>query len=226
MAGGSSSAPPPKGLVFWALITSIISTTEFKASGLSGKGTDFFSAGRPWTIYVVRSSAPQGERQLVTTYNTLDGDFQHAAFTSALSVGDEVYLLHPDIAQLGKTGGLTPVENAVAANWNSGVATSGNAGADLVTIGAADVRYKLHSLLINISALTAAATITIRLYMLVNGTEREVYSQTFTVGTDPDGVWVVNGTLGIHEALRVEVHSNNGLDDGAAVDYDYMLEAM
>ena len=62
--------------------------------------------------------------------------------------------------------------------------------------------------------------------MQVNGTERKLYEETFIKGTDPDGCWVVNGTVGIHEALRVEVESNTATDDGKSIAYDYMLEAM
>lgn len=126
---------------------------------------------------------------------------------------------------LARLRGETPVSDSVEANWQSGTGTSGETGADLVTIGAADTRYKLHSLLVNISALTGGATITIKLFMKVNGTERKVYSQAFTQGTDPDGLWIVNGTVGIHEALRVEVESNNVGDNGEAINYNYMLEA-
>lgn len=127
---------------------------------------------------------------------------------------------------LARLRGATPVSDSVTANWQSGTGTSGEAGADLVTIGAADTNYKLHSLLVNISALTLGATITVKLFMQVDGTERKVYEQAFTQGTDPDGLWIVNGTIGIHEALRVEVESNNVGDNGLAIDYNYMLEAM
>lgn len=128
-------------------------------------------------------------------------------------------------AQIDKLAGETPASDSVTANWQSGTGTSGETGADLVTIGAANTRYKLHSLVVNISALTGGATITVKLFMEVNGTERKVYSQAFTQGTDPDGLWIVNGTVGIHEVLRVEVESNNAGDNGLAVEYDYMLEA-
>jgi len=127
---------------------------------------------------------------------------------------------------LSKLAGEAPVSNSVTANWQSGTGTSGETGADLVTIGAHDTKYKLHSLLVNISALTVGATITVKLFMQVHGTERKVYNQSFTKGTDPDGLWIVNGTVGIHEALRVEVQSNNAGDNGLAIDYDYTLEAM
>lgn len=125
-----------------------------------------------------------------------------------------------------KLAGETPVTGAATANWQSGTGTSGETGADLVTIGANDTSYKLHSLSINISALTAGATITVKLFKQVHGTERKVYDTSFLQGTDPDGLWIVNGTVGLHEALRVEVQSNNAGDNGLAVDYDYMLEAM
>ena len=128
--------------------------------------------------------------------------------------------------QTDKLAGVAPVTGQTTANWNSGVGTSGETGADLVAIGSHGVRYKLHSFLINISALAAGATVTVRLFMQVDGAERKVYQQTFTKGTDPDGLWIVNGAVGIHEALRCESHSNNAADDGKAIDYDYMLEEM
>ena len=128
--------------------------------------------------------------------------------------------------QINKLAGLAPESDSVTGNWQSGTGTSGEAGVDLVTIGASGSRYKLHSLLVNISALTPGATINAKLFMAINGAERKVYDQAFTPGTDPDGLWIVNGTLAIHEALRVEVESDNAGDNGLAIDYDYMMEAM
>ena len=119
---------------------------------------------------------------------------------------------------------LSPSTAGVIANWNSGVATSTLAGADLVTIGAANTNRLLHSLLVTIANLTPGAIVTVRLYQVVNGAEQQVYNQVFTQGVDPDGLWIVNGELGIHQALRVEVLSNAPADDGAVVDYDYLLE--
>jgi len=129
-------------------------------------------------------------------------------------------------AKLDNLAGETPVSGSVTGNWYSGTATSGLTGADLVTIGANDIKKKLHSLLVNISSVQSGAKITVRLYMQVNGTERKVYQEEFTQGTDPDGLWIVNGSVGIHEALRVEAMSNKSADNGAAIEYDYMLEAM
>jgi len=115
-------------------------------------------------------------------------------------------------------------------NWQSGIAPSTETGAELTKIGAADSNYKLHSLLVDISALdnggVGGSTITIRMYIEVLGTERKVYSQEFIQGDDPDGLWIVNGTVGIHEELRVEVQSDKAPDNGEKVEYSYMLEAM
>ncbi len=117
-----------------------------------------------------------------------------------------------------KSEGLAPVTGDTTANWNT-------AESDVVTIGANDTRYKVHSLLLSIHNLVSNV-ITVRMYTAVKGTERKVYEQSFDAAADPPGLWIINGTLGIHEALRVTLQSNNAADDGKAVDYDYMLEAM
>ena len=129
-------------------------------------------------------------------------------------------------AKLDNLTGETPVSGSVTGNWQSGTATSGETGADVVTIGANDTKKKLHSLLLSIHNFTSGGKVTVKLFMQVNGTERKVYQEDFNKGNDPDGLWVVNGSVGIHEALRVEAMSNKSADNGAALEYDYMLEAM
>ncbi len=133
------------------------------------------------------------------------------------------------LAQTNKLAGEAPGESSVTANWQSGTATSTETGADLVSIGAAGDRKKLHSLVVGIGALTVGATITIKLFMLVNGVETKVYptvGSTWTVGTDPNGIWAVTGTLEISGVLRVEVQSDNAGDNGKAITYKYELEDM
>jgi len=151
-------------------------------------------------------------------------------FPSFFNFVNDITEIESDISdlkeQIMKLAGLAPESDSVTANWQSGTGTSGEAGADLISIGAAGTRYKLHSLLVNIGALTPGATVTVKLFMEVAGIERKVYEQAFTQGTDPDGLWIVNGTLAIHEVLRVEVESDNAGDNGRQIDYDYMLEAM
>lgn len=125
--------------------------------------------------------------------------------------------------------GEAPVDSSTTANWNSGTGTSGEAGADLVSIGTASDRKKLNSLLVGIGNLTAGATITIKMFTNINDVENKIYpppGQTFKVGTDPNGIWVVDGPVEIAGVLRVEVESDNAGDDGKAITYQYALEDM
>ena len=163
----------------------------------------------------------------------MPGEFYIEGKKEKLDISDilsEINGLKEEIAgikdPIDKLSGEAPVSGSVAGNWNSGTATSGETGANIVTIGANDSKKKLHSLLLNISAFQSGAKVTVKLFMQINGTERKVYEQEFKQGNDPDGLWIVNGTVSIHEGLRVEAESNKAADDGVAMDYDYMLEAM
>jgi len=122
------------------------------------------------------------------------------------------------LTQTDKLAGEAPLSGSANETWFTGEA-------DVVSFGADDTKYKLHSLVLSIHNL-AGTVITVRLYMQVKGTERKVYEQTFDATADPPGLWIVNGTIGIHEVLRVTLQSNLGGDDNKDVDYDYMLEAM
>lgn len=129
--------------------------------------------------------------------------------------------------QTDKLAGEGPAINTVAGNWQAGVATSLQPGADLVTIGTAGVRRKVHSLHVDISALTPGATITIRLYTPTTGVPGvDAYSQNFVVGTVPNDLWIINGTLEIDDILRVEVRSNNVGDNLRNIGYKVLTEAM
>jgi len=121
-------------------------------------------------------------------------------------------------SQTDKLSGEAPVTGSTTQNWQT-------AEAEVVSIGAANTRYKVHDLSLNISALTGTA-ITVRLYKKVNGVERKVYEQVFNVNNDPPGLPIINGTWAIHDVLKVTLQSNKVADNGKAVDYDYMLEAM
>ena len=121
-------------------------------------------------------------------------------------------------SQTDKLSGQTPATGSVSGDWQ--VAES-----DVVSIGAGDTKYKLHSLILSIHNLVGTV-ITIRLYLQVNEVERRVYEQTFDATSDPPSLWIVNGTVGIHEVLKVTLQSNDPADNGKSVDYDYMLEAM
>lgn len=118
-----------------------------------------------------------------------------------------------------KQAGAAPSTGTATENWNT-------AEANIVSIGANDTKNKLHSLVLSIDEITAASVITIRMYMQTNGVERKVYDQDYTKDSDPDGLWIVNGTVGIHEVLRVTAESDTAADDGKNIDYDFMVEVM
>lgn len=205
------------GLAFIGTVTGIAGAPNFQCSGLIGFGEEFF---KDYWSYVVWDAgglggAPQGEMLECTGYSSATGDFTVAAYTVGIAVGDKVLLLHPSLAKLA---GEAPVTGTANKTWNTGEA-------DVVSIGADDTKNKLHSLLLSIHNLVGTI-ITVRMYMEVKGTERKVYEQAFDATSDPPGLWIVNGTIGIHEVLRVTLQSNAAADDNKDVDYDYMLEAM
>lgn len=121
-------------------------------------------------------------------------------------------------AQTDKLAGEIPGQGITTAGWQL-------AEADVVSIGTAGVRYKVHDLTVSIHNLTGTQ-IRVRLYKKVNDIERKVYDQLFDASLDPPGLPVINGSWAIHGVLRVTLESNDAGDNGKAVDYDFMLEAM
>jgi len=121
-------------------------------------------------------------------------------------------------SQTDKLAGATPVTGSATQNWQT-------AESDVVSIGTAATKNKVHDLSLNISNL-AGTVITVRLYKKVNTVERKVYEQTFNAATEPPGLPVINGTWAAHDIIRVTLQSNNAADNGKSVDYDYLLEAM
>ena len=120
--------------------------------------------------------------------------------------------------QTNKLAGETPRQGALTADWQL-------VEANVVSIGAAGVRYKLHDLTVSIHNLVGTQ-IRVRLYKTVNGDERKVYDQAFDASVDTPGLPIINGSWAIHDVLRVTLQSNDPTDNGKAVDYDFMLEAM
>lgn len=221
----SSKVGTNQGLVYYGVVTEIPAPNEFTIPTLAGLGAAKFidmSGVAPYYAFVFRDAAgggdaPQGEYQPVTNYGTGSGTFASNAFTVPLGIGDEILIIHPFLARVMNFAGLPPHVGSTPGAWQT-------AEADIVSLGAANVRYKLHSLLLDINALVG--TVTIRIYQEVVGVERRVYQQPFTVVADGPGLWIVNGTVGIHEILRVTAQSDNAADNGQAIGYDYMLEAM
>ena len=135
-----------------------------------------------------------------------------AGITQLEATGDAIK------ARTDNLAGEVPETGSTVADWQA-------AESDIISLGADDTRYKLHSLLLSIHNLVGTV-ITVRLYTKINGLERKVYEQPFNASSDPPGLWVANGTVGIHQSLRVTLQSNDASDNGQAVDYDYSLEVM
>ena len=120
--------------------------------------------------------------------------------------------------QTDKLAGAAPVTGSTTQDWQT-------AEADVVSIGEAGVSNKVQDLSLNISNLVGALII-VRLYKNINGVERKLYEQSFNAATDPPGLPIINGTWATHDIIRVSLQSDNAADNGQAVDYDFMLEAM
>ncbi|MBA7658255.1 hypothetical protein ES703_66204 [subsurface metagenome] len=117
-------------------------------------------------------------------------------------------------------GIIEPTSDSTGAkNWES------EGPLEVCTIGADGQCYKVQSLVLGTAELSGTV-ITITLEMKVDGIVNTVYDQSFnrSAGHDPPGLWIINGTLGIHEALVVKLKSNSPGDNGKAVRYDYSLE--
>ncbi len=127
-------------------------------------------------------------------------------------------------AQTDKLTGAAAVSGSTTANYNTvGGGTSAEGGADVCTIGVDATIQEIRTLRIKISALTAGAAVTIRLYWV---TDTDCfYRETFLVGTDPASICVVNGPFdNMGEAIRVEAYSN--VSESKAIGYKYRLRTM
>ncbi|MBA7707402.1 hypothetical protein ES703_116274 [subsurface metagenome] len=93
------------------------------------------------------------------------------------------------------------------------------------TIGEDGKAYRVQSLVLGAGELSGSK-VTVALEMKVDGVVNKVYSRSFnrSPGHDPPGLWIINGTVGIHEALVVKVKSNRADDNGKMVRYDCILE--
>jgi len=213
-----------QGLVYYGVVTDVPFANTFTIATLVGMGAGKFTnvGGLSYSAFVQRDAsgpgaAPQGEYQPITAYDTGGGTFTTPAFTAPVGIGDEILIIHPFLAKIMNSAGLPPHVGTIPGNWQT-------AEADIVSIGAVLTKYKLHSLVLDINNL--AGTVTIRMYQDVVGTERRCYQQEFTVAADGPGLWIVNGTVGIHEVLRVTAQSDAVADNGKVISYDYLLEAM
>jgi hypothetical protein len=110
-----------------------------------------------------------------------------------------------------------------SANWNSGVATSGQPGADLITVGKVNQWYRLNQAIVVMTGFNAAATVTVREYGLVAGVERLLLTDDWTMPQEIAFLsWWFDAEF--YGPYRVEVYSDQAVDDGVAVASEYRVK--
>lgn len=117
------------------------------------------------------------------------------------------------------------VSGTTKAFWNTGFATSGLAGADLVTIGAAGQWYRLNQFALILNGFNAAAIITMRAYMDIGGANRLTLADDWTIATSEDVAylsWFFDAEF--YGTFRVEVYSNKVADDNFTATYEYRIK--
>ena len=212
------------GLIQWAKVSNVISPTKFSAERLEQYEDGVFI---DWSVYVLRDirstdsvvAAPQGEQNVVSAFANAQGIITHDAFTVPLVVDDEVLLIHPLIAGLSKSADIASFSGGTIADWQA-------AEQVICTIGAINTIHKIHSLIIDINSLVG--NITLQMYINVNGANRRIFplkTATWSVpGGDAQAIAVINGTWAIGNVLTVTAQSDNAVDNGKNIGYEYILE--
>jgi len=112
---------------------------------------------------------------------------------------------------------------ATIANWNSGIAPSGAAGAALATIGVPGQWYRLNQFTVVTAGFNAAATVYLRSYMDVAGANRLVIEDDYVMPQELVFLsWWFDAEF--YGPFRVEIFSDQAIDDGLAVDYEYRIK--
>jgi len=117
----------------------------------------------------------------------------------------------------------------VTANWNTGIATSLQSGADLFTVGVAGQWWDLSEAYLKIfpGVWNGLATVTIRSYLSIMGGEEMIGDEDWKAdGSDGNVAYIYWFWLNaeIYGSLRVEVESNVLADDGVTVPYEYRVK--
>lgn len=207
-----------KGLWQWAQVTAVISATQFQAARLIEYRDGYFNG---WTVYVTQDNhstpttvvAPQTERKRVLTFTGASGAITHTAFTQNLQIGDEIILIHPDLAGVAKEKPDTPVTiNAIAA-----------AETDVINLSTGNTRYLVRSLRLK-SANPGANIVRVRLYELVNDVATVV--QTFDItGANWATYFSLMDMFGlpalIGDQIRVTVQATGGGPYAVTGQYSY-----
>lgn len=127
-------------------------------------------------------------------------------------------LIKYGIPQLSGNKGTT------TADWYAGTGTSGETGGNVITIGTVSTYNNVQSLWLNIENLANGATVTVRLYHSINDVEKKVHQQSFIRGIDPNGLWIISGTMAISGTLRCELQSDNSGDTAKSIAWEWVMQ--
>jgi hypothetical protein len=117
------------------------------------------------------------------------------------------------------------VPGEVTANWNSGVATSGLAGADLFTVGSVGQWFRLTEAFLVLAGFDLAATVTIRVFLTIAGAERMMPEDDWEPAFDGDLAYILwFWEIQIYGVLRIEVYSDQAADDGHTAEFEYRVK--
>ena len=117
------------------------------------------------------------------------------------------------------------VTGTVVADWNSGVATSGLAGADLFTFGEVGQWFRLTEAYLVLAGFNLASTVTIRVFLTIAGEERMMPEDEWEPAVDGDLAFILwFWEVQLFGILRIEVYSDQAADDGFEATYEYRVK--
>jgi hypothetical protein len=160
-----------QGLVYYGLVTAVPGANQFTIPTLAGYGAGKFAgAAKPYYAFVFRDNggagaAPQGEQLVVTAYATATGTFTTAAFTAAVAAGDEILIIHADVAEGGAP--TVPVPDSVSNTLSSDVVGNKADTANIVIDAASSLMRWVKGILFQIN-LHLSGVVTTGTFSLVN----------------------------------------------------------
>jgi len=105
------------------------------------------------------------------------------------------------------------------------VATSGQPGADLFTIGTPNTWFRLCDAYLVLTAFNIAATVTVRSCLNIAGAERRLEGE-WDVATDGEIAYIFwFWEMQLYGPLRIEVYSSVIGDDGFPATYEYRVKS-
>lgn len=177
---------------------------------------------------LIPSGPDSGDLTDITAFNPATGRIDVSpSFRIQITRGTDVLVLNQSAAS-PLTSKSTIVTATKTALWNSGIATSGNPGADLVTVGIPGQWSKVTDCWLVLTGFDITATLTITGYQLVAGVMRTFGPITWGVAGQDLALldwfwgWGNNELFGVK---RYEVASDRAADDNFTATYEYKIKS-